>query len=62
MRALFLRIYLTVGVAALATALGMITIASLPRFLREREGRHEPPGHLAQPGIEGRPDRGGPGG
>jgi signal transduction histidine kinase len=61
-RALFLRIYLTVGVAALATALGMITIASLPRFLREREGRHEPPGHLAQPGIEGRPDRAGPGG
>lgn len=62
MRALFLRIYLTVGVAALATALLMITIASLPRFLRARERRHEPPAHLTQPALEGQPDRMGPGG
>lgn len=55
MRALFLRIYLTVGAAALATALGMIAIASLPRWLhgREHPGPMGPRGH-AHPGPDPR--------
>ncbi|MCB9657492.1 MAG: hypothetical protein H6726_07580 [Sandaracinaceae bacterium] len=59
MRRLFLRLYLTVGVAALLTALGMITLASLPRI---RHGLGLPRGESgegpARPPHAGRSPRG----